>query len=194
MTPATRQLIEETKKLEAAATKEPWEWMHGNQYLKHFDGSKFETLLSITYAANGYAKIEVTNENAALIVHLRNNIAALLRVIEEQEAVLDAAEITLNKRRVTNPDECHCSRCLNVKRKPFRCELCGYSGEPIVCACCCYDTHCAGGELAGSGCPHGSLQCPACDDNSSIDGFEIIRDVRAALAARRAAEQGEGKR
>lgn len=113
---------------------------------------------------------------------LKNRIAAAIQAERERA---ETVRWILNKKRST-ADVCHCHRCdatlAQAQADGWRCDLCGYSGAPLTLGCACYDHQCSGGRSAGSGCPHGGIACPACDDgDGDFSGWDVIRELRAAL-------------
>jgi len=69
-------------------------------------------------------------------------------------------------------DECRCPECVEIIELAiagdWHCEVCGYQGEPTTYECACYDHHC-NPTARGSGCPHGAITCPLCDDGERTD-------------------------
>lgn len=104
-------------------------------------------------------------------------LAAAVRALSARVQRVEAA---MNKRR--SGDDCGCFDCTQIvsehhESKPT-CETCGYAGRPVALECACYDRSCSP-HANGSGCAHGAVVCPVCDDGEEL--LTIVRDVRAAL-------------
>jgi len=85
-------------------------------------------------------------------------------------------------------DECECSDCIKLIEEAvsegWRCEICGYDGEPFSFACACYDENAAYcfPRSPGTGCFHGQLGCPLCDEGERLDVVTraLVRALRRA--------------
>ncbi len=97
------------------------------------------------------------------------------------EQMIEAIQAILNTRHVA--EDCNCDRCEAAKQaNPITCETCGYTGIGAAITCACYDCICPGGDQHGSGCFHGGIICPICDDGESISGFEIVKAIREVIS------------
>lgn len=144
------------------------------------DEIKLRNSATSLYWALGLQGLTPETSIKIIEMRLRDNRAL---VTGQLRAVLVAV---LDKRRST-ADVCRCERCAatlaQAQADGWRCDLCGYSGTPLALGCACYDHQCSGGRSAGSGCPHGGIICPACDDgDGDFSGWDVIRELRAALA------------
>lgn len=130
------------------------------------------------------ANAEALKEGAEFNSELLQECSELrAELAEAKEKLKELREILTRKR---TEDTCQCDRCLQAIREhgPLVCKTCGFRGEPVSIGCQCYDHFCSGGTSAGSGCPHGAITCPVCDDgNGDFEPFAVMRELNAALSA-----------
>lgn len=81
------------------------------------------------------------------------------------------------------PDTCECDGCLaHIEEFGEKvCETCGYKGRYVAIACACYDGWCRP-DHPGSGCPHGALICPVCQEGEAdVDPWRYLGAIQLAM-------------
>ena len=82
-------------------------------------------------------------------------------------------------------DYCNCDNCFSIRERArdegWQCRTCGYKGKPGALSCTCLDVGC-NSAFPVSGCGHGSISCPVCEDGEGdVDLWEMIKKVREIL-------------
>lgn len=83
---------------------------------------------------------------------------------------------------------CHCTDCQQIRARGFRCDQCGYAGEPWILGCWCGP----GIQHPVGACDsaHGAVECPICHGGDYYTVgltdhlIAIIRDLRREVAGR----------
>lgn len=102
----------------------------------------------------------------------------------EEKKIFNGEELLDEWLRHKILDECNCSICEGRKKEVIECDTCGYKGtgfRPLEC--CCYDTTCSA-NAPGSGCPHGSMVCPICEQGD-YDVIGILKSLRLFLRTKK---------
>ncbi len=155
------------------------------------------TDISVSGVRQGYrVSCSLCGAGTEVYVAVQGTAAAWNRRADSAELSALRAELAAAREALDCPsplsEDCSCARCCEAKdrsaaeEKP--CENCGYVGRFNAVECACYEMSCRGGDARGTGCSHGSLTCPVCEDGDGENGWDAFKRVRAALAPRAAGE------
>lgn len=105
--------------------------------------------------------------------------------VTEQSKIVQAIRLIFSK--ISNPkavpDTCECDGCLaHIEEFGEKvCKTCGYKGRYVAIACACYDGWCSP-DHPGSGCPHGALTCPVCQEGEAdVDPWRCLGAIQLAM-------------